>query len=175
MEKGTQKIIIAALSDNGVIGMDNRIPWDIPEDRKRFRSLTLGYPVIMGRNTFESIYKSLGKPLDRRLNLVLTSSPEYLYERFNYENVVFCGSLKDAFNAAKVGQMYSSDRKAFIIGGRQVYEQTLDLADRMELTWVHEIVRGDAFFPETDYSKWKETAREDFPGFSFAGYGKREI
>lgn len=134
--------IIAALSKNRVIGNKGEIPWHIPEDLKRFRKLTLGHPVIMGRKTYESIIKRLGHPLDRRVNIVL-SRQEKIPE------IITANSIEDAIKRAS-----EYDNLAYVIGGQSVYEQTINLADRMELTEVRGEFEGDAFFPVIDYDEW---------------------
>jgi dihydrofolate reductase len=136
--------LIAALSRNRVIGLENRLPWRLPEDLKRFKELTMGHPVLMGRKTAESI----GKPLPGRLNLVVSRTGL---------------SLKEAIDRARE----SGTDELFVIGGEQIYRQTLPLADRLYLTLVDSEVEGDAFFPEWDAGAFRETAREKREGFSF--------
>jgi dihydrofolate reductase len=143
-------IIIAAVSENNVIGANGKLPWHISDDLKRFRSLTLGHPVIMGRKTFESI----GRPLDKRLNVVITNQKNY-----KHDGVVVVHSMKDALAACR------GNSKAFAIGGKSIFEEALPVARRLELTRVHKKVDGDAFFPEVDWGDWKETARFSFVTF----------
>lgn len=137
--------IVAAMGENRVIGKDNNLPWNIPEDLKRFRTLTLGHPVIMGRRTFESI----GRPLPKRSNFVISRNP-----RFEIEGIVHCGSLGEALSRA--GE--SGKKKVFIIGGGQIYRQAINVADRLFLTVVRGEFKGDVFFP--DYSEFQEKVFE---------------
>jgi dihydrofolate reductase len=137
-------VLIAALADNGVIGRDGALPWRLPEDLKRFRRLTMGQTLLMGRKTFES----LGKPLDGRDNWVLTRDPA-----FAPPGVRVFHSLADALHAAPA--------TLYIIGGAELYAQTLPSAHRLELTRVHAAVEGDARFPDFDAAAWREAGRED--------------
>lgn len=139
--------LIAAVADNGVIGRDNGLPWRLPGDLKRFKALTLGKPVIMGRKTFASI----GRPLPERLNIVVTRDPA---ARFDGASVVH--SLEEALAAAAA----SGAAEAMVIGGAEIYALALPLADRLELTEVAAAPEGDAFFPAFDRSAWRELARE---------------
>lgn len=150
--------LIAALAANRVIGRDNKMPWHLPEDLKRFKTLTLGHPVIMGRKTFES----LGKPLPGRQNIVISRggfSPP--------QGVVTVSSLEEAVEVA--GAAPGAD-EIFVIGGGQIYEAALPLADRLYLTILADAVEGDAFFPAWDTKKYREIQRESRSeprGFSF--------
>lgn len=149
-------VIVAAVGSNGVIGVDGALPWRIPEDLARFKQLTMGHALVMGRATFESI----GRPLPGRTNIVLTRNPGWAHD-----GVVVAKSLSEAIDeAATRGQ------DAFIAGGAEVYREALDAADRMELTRVDEEPEGDTWFPEVNWSRWEETAREEHPGFAFVTY-----
>ena len=145
-------VLIAALAANGVIGAAGKIPWHISDDLKRFKRLTLGHTVIMGRKT----YDSLGKPLPNRRNLVLTRGPAI-------PGVECFASLDLALAACR-------DEFVFIIGGAELYRQALPLADALLLTHVHQSVAGDTCFPDFDRQLWHEVAREDYPGYSFVEY-----
>ena len=139
-----RKCIIAAVADNGAIGVRGGMPWHISEDLKYFKRVTMGCPVIMGRTTFES----LGKPLPGRLNIVLSRS------RGDFpEGVVCVQSAEEAFReAGRTGV-----EQCFIIGGAKVYAQLLDCADMLYLTRVHTMVGdADAFFPRIDTDVWRE-------------------
>jgi dihydrofolate reductase len=138
--------IIVALSKNKVIGKDNKLPWKLPADLKRFKELTLGKPVIMGRKTFESI----GKPLANRLNIVLTSD-----KNFKAEGVIAVHSREEAVKAA------GNAEEIMVIGGASVYKEFLPLAQRIYLTVVSAEFEGDAFFPDFDLDAWKTVNRED--------------
>ena len=145
--------IIAAIAENRALGKDNKLLWHISEDLKRFKSLTSGHPIIMGRKTFESI----GRPLPHRTNVVVTSR-----EYFKTQGVVATHSFKEAIRAAESVE----NDEIFIIGGGQIYEQAIGIADKLYLTLVEGKFKADTFFP--DYSKFKKVIREE-PGKS-AGY-----
>jgi dihydrofolate reductase len=140
--------LVVAMSENRVIGIENRLPWNIPEDLKRFKKITSGHPIIMGRKTFESI----GRPLPNRTNIVITRNKDY-----REEGIVACSSLEEAIEWA--GRAPGSD-EICIIGGGEIFRQALPIADRIYLTVVQWPFEGDAHFPEFDESKFKETARE---------------
>lgn len=146
-------VIIAAVAENGVIGRAGKLPWHIPEDLKRFKQLTEGHTVIMGRKTFESI----GKPLSNRTNIVVTRQKNY-----NSNDVVAAESIEDALSKCN-GEI------VFIIGGQSIFEEALPLADRLEITLVNRVVEGDVYFPLIG-KEWEETSREDHEGFSFVTY-----
>ncbi len=131
--------IVVAMDRNRVIGRGKRLPWHLPDDLKRFKAVTMGHPVIMGRRTHESI----GKPLPGRTNIVLTADPQY-----TAEGCVVAGSLDEGFRAA------ADVKEVMIIGGAAVYREALPLADRIYLTTVHAELEGDAWFPIIDWSEW---------------------
>lgn len=143
----THIILIAAASENNVIGKKGRIPWDLPDDRGHFRDLTEGYPIIMGRKTFES----LGRPLPKRRNIVVTRSDRI------FEGCEAVHSLDDAL------KLCMDEPEVWVIGGGEIYRETLSKADRIELTRVHATVDGDAFFPEIDDSHWRLVKEESHP------------
>ncbi len=150
--------LIAAVAKNRVIGRGNQLPWKLPEDLRRFRHLTLGHPVIMGRKTFES----LGKPLPGRANIVVSRSMGPL------PNVDVYASLETALGAAS-----RMDESVFVIGGGEIYAQALPHAARLHLTEIRADFAGDAQFPEFDRDEWKEVSRdqrkpEAADGFEFA-------
>jgi dihydrofolate reductase len=136
--------LVAAVARNGVIGNGNQLPWHLPADLKRFKSLTLGHPILMGRRTYESI----GGPLPGRRNLVLTQQRDW--RAAGTETVP---TLADAFAAAADGEL-------MVIGGAAVYAATLPYADRLELTEIDADVPGDTFFPPLARQQWRELARE---------------
>ena len=140
-------VIVVAMARNGVIGIENRLPWHLPEDLKHFKALTTGHAVIMGRKTWESLPAKF-RPLPDRLNIVVTRDAAY---RAAGATVVH--SLPAAVAAAGA-------RTAFVIGGAEIYAQALPLATRLEVTEVDADVGGDAFFPALDKDYWQETARE---------------
>jgi len=153
-----EKVIVAAVSENGVIGRDGDIPWHYPEDMEHFRELTVGQPVVMGRKTFQSLPDNY-RPLPDRHNIVLTRSG------FEHEGVETAESLEEAY---EIAGKYSDT--VFIIGGSTVYEQAMDDADRMELTRIHKEYEGDSYFPEFDRNRWNETGKEDREELSFVTY-----
>ncbi len=148
-------ILIAAVSENNTIGLEGKLPWKIPEDLKRFRELTTPYPIIMGRKTYESI----GRPLKNRLNIVLSKNT-------TFEEVITARTVKEALLKAK-----ETNDFAYIIGGEQIYKQTMPLATRLEITKVHKDVKGDAFFPEIT-NDWKLIVDDKRDGYSFRTYLK---
>ncbi|MGH3649962.1 MAG: dihydrofolate reductase [Acidimicrobiia bacterium] len=151
-------VIVAAVGRNGVIGADGGLPWRIPEDLARFKQLTMGHALVMGRATFESI----GRPLPGRTNIVLTRRPGW-----SHDGVVAAGSLDDALAIAA-----SSGGDVFVAGGAEVYGQAMSMADRLELTEVDAEPDGDTWFPPVDWSQWEETSRQRHPGFSFVTYDR---
>jgi dihydrofolate reductase len=140
--------MIVAMSDNRVIGIENRLPWHIPEDLKRFKKITSGHPIVMGRKTFESI----GRPLPNRTNIVVTRNRDY-----RAEGVATCYSLREALEWA--GRAPGSE-EIFVIGGGELFREALPLAGRIYLTEVRWPYEGDAFFPEFDESAYAEKATE---------------
>jgi dihydrofolate reductase len=140
--------IIAAVATNRVIGKGNALPWRLPADLARFKRLTLGHHLVMGRRTFESI----GRPLPGRTTVVLTRR-----EAYEPGGVRVAASLDEALDTAAG----AGDDEAFVAGGAEVYRRALDRADRMYLTVVHGRVEGDAFFPEYDASAWAIVGREE--------------
>jgi dihydrofolate reductase len=134
--------IIVAMTDEGIIGKDNALPWRLPEDLKRFQKLTLGHPIIMGRKTFESI----GKPLHRRENIVLTQSRD-----FHQEGVHMVHSFESALKLCDA--MGEAGKKRFAIGGRRVFEEALPLANTLYLTYIHHPFSGDTYFPKFELEK----------------------
>ena len=164
--------IIVAIAENRCIGKDNKMPWHISDDLKRFKSFTEGHPVIMGRKTFESIVGYLGKPLPNRKNIIISRS-EYSTDH----NVAIYKDIDSALKHAKVTAQDQKLDEIFIIGGAQIYTQTIDQADRLHITKVHKSVNGDAFFPPFNDNQWQETARTDNlehePPYSFITLERR--
>lgn len=153
--------IIVAMTRDGVIGDKGKIPWHIREDLQRFKRLTMGHPIIMGRRTYESI----GKLLPGRTNIVLTQSPNLITS----PEVLRFGSLKAALDHCRE----RNEELVFIIGGSRVYEAALPIADKLFITEVHHTVAGDTMFPAYDRTAWTETARKDRPECSFVEYVRR--
>lgn len=139
--------LIWAMAENRVIGIDNRLPWHLPADLKRFRALTSGHHILMGRKTFESF----PKPLPNRVHIVITRDQAY---RPPHDCIVV-HSIDEAFNVAR------QDSEIFIIGGASLYAQTVARADRLYLTLIHTNANGDAKFPEIDWGDWKEVRRQE--------------
>lgn len=140
--------IIVATAENGVIGKDNQLLWKLSADLKRFRILTTGHSVIMGRKTFESI----GRPLPNRTNIVISRQKDLILP----EGVLKVNSLETAIETAK---NYAGNEEIFIIGGGNVYEQALKITDKIYLTEVKASIEGDAFFPALNIDEWKEIVR----------------
>lgn len=139
--------IIAAVAKNNALGKDNQLIWHLPADLKRFKKITLGHHIIMGRKTFES----LGKPLPNRTTIIVTRNTNY-----SAEGCIVVNSLDEAINTAKV------DKNPFILGGAEIYKQALEIADVLDLTLVHYEFEADTFFPKINFNNWKEVSREDF-------------
>ncbi len=133
--------IIAAVAENNVIGKNNDLTWHISEDLKRFKKLTSGHPVIMGRKTYESLPF---KPLPGRKNIVLTSQ-----KKISFEGALVVNSIKEALSKC------SDDDEVFICGGAAIYKLFCPFTERLYLTKIHHIFEGDTFFPEIKYSEWK--------------------
>lgn len=157
-------VLIAAIADNGVIGRDNQLIWRLRTDLRRFRELTMGCPIIMGRKTFLSI----GKPLPGRQTVVLSRDPA-----FQPDGVYVVPTLDQALETAQVLGRAMGARAVIVAGGGEVYAQALPFADRLELTFVHAQPEGDAVFPAWDRSAFRESARSEHPvgpedEFSFA-------
>lgn len=146
--------IIVAVASNGVIGCHNRLIWHISEDLKRFKSLTTGHPVIMGRKTYESI----GRPLPNRRNIVVSRNAE-----LKIEGVEVVASLERAID------MCQND-DPFVIGGGEIYRAAMPLADRLYLTSVDQSPEGDTYFPKIEDVQWREVAREKHDGYQFIDY-----
>lgn len=132
--------MIAAAGENNALGKDNDLVWHLPDDFKRFKNLTTGHYIIMGRKTFESF----PQPLPNRTHVVMTRQMDY-----KPEGAVIVHNLEDALKIAK------DDSQPFIIGGGEIFKMGLDQTDRIELTRVHGDFEADAFFPELDLSKWE--------------------
>lgn len=147
--------IIVAVADNGVIGCANKLIWHLSDDLKRFKRLTTGHPVVMGRKTFDSI----GRPLPNRVNIVISRD-----KSLDIEDVVVVNSIDGA-----VG-LFGADEEIFIIGGGEIYRQSMPLADKLYLTLVHQTPEGDTYFPEIDHGQWKEVFREVHQGYEFVDF-----
>ena len=159
--------LIAAIGINNELGKDNDLIWHLPADLKRFKKVTSGHYILMGRNTFESI----GKPLPNRTSVIITRNRNYFKD-----GCLIANSLEEAIG------LVDNNEDAFIIGGAQIYKQALEsnLVDKLDITKVHQKFEADVFFPEIDLNIWEEISREDFKAdeknkydFSFLSYSKK--
>lgn len=139
--------IVVAKAKNNIIGKDNHIVWNIPADKKRFKELTEGHTIIMGRKTFES----LGKVLPNRKHIVFTQNPDF---KVNDENVEIVHSL------LQIQEYMECDEECFIIGGATIYNFLMPYVKKMYVTQINKDFEGDSFFPRIDEEKWKEVSRE---------------
>lgn len=154
---------IVAIANNRVIGVDNTLPWHLPEDLKRFRALTMGHHIIMGRKT----YDSLGRLLPGRTTVIVTRNPNY-----KVEGALVANSLEAAIALCK------GDDEAFLIGGAELYQDGLKLSNRLYITEIDLSVNGDAYFPEYSLNEWQEISREAHVSeqglsFSYVTYERR--
>ena len=158
--------VIAAIATNNALGKDNDLIWHLPADLKRFKKVTTGHYIIMGRNTYESI----GKPLPNRTTIIITRNKNYFKE-----GCLIANSLEQAIEMSK------EEAQVFIIGGAQIYKETIakNLAQQLDITLVHKDFEADVYFPEIDAKIWKEIARENFKAdeknkldYSFISYQK---
>ncbi|MFZ5561465.1 MAG: dihydrofolate reductase [Pseudomonadota bacterium] len=144
--------LIAAVAQNGCIGVGNKLPWYLPEDLRFFKRVTSGKPVLMGRRTFES----LGRPLPNRSNIVVTRNPDFTAP----EGVRVVHSLAEAIRVGEAVAHVDGGREVVVIGGAQIYAEALPQVERMYITEVEKSVDGDAFFPAWNRAEWREVARE---------------
>lgn len=138
--------IVVAISENHVIGKDNKLLWYLPNDLKHFKNITTGHTVIMGRKTYDSV----GKPLPKRRNIIITR------QNITIEGCEVVSSIEAAL------ALCANEEEVFIVGGAEIYKQSLHLTDRIYLTIVHKEFEGDSFFPEIAKNEWKEIYREDY-------------
>jgi dihydrofolate reductase len=139
------KSIVVAISENNAIGKDNQLLWYLPADLKHFKQITTGHTVIMGRKTFDSV----GKPLPNRRNIIITRHVMHI------EGCEVVSSIEAAL------ALCADEEEVFIVGGAEIYKQSIHLTDRIYLTIVHQKYDADSFFPEINYDEWLETERED--------------
>lgn len=151
--------LIAAVAKNRVIGKHNALPWYLPEDLKRFRMLTTGKTILMGRKTYESILKQVGKPLPNRVSVVVTRQKNFDVPA----GVKVYTDLNLAINA-------HSGEELMVIGGGQIYKQTMPLANRLYITHVDQNIDGDVYFPEIDFNLWNKIDDQPYSGFNFCTY-----
>jgi len=148
-----KKSMIVAAATNGVIGINNKLPWHLPEDLKYFRQVTMGKPIIMGRATFESI----GRPLPGRKSIVVTRNTQW-----NYPGVSVAHSIDDAMKMAEAQAEIDGVDELMVIGGAAIYKEAMPLIDRVYFTQVHADVFGDARFELDDAKVWQEVSRQEF-------------
>lgn len=144
--------LIAALSDNRVIGRNNKMPWHLSNDLKYFKRMTMGKPILMGRKTFDSI----GKPLPSRTNIVVTRQSDW-----QAPEVHVVHSVNEGIDLAQRLSLIDVSEEVMVIGGAQIYREVLPQAQRLYLTQIHAEFEGDAFFPQIRADEWKEVGRED--------------
>jgi dihydrofolate reductase len=141
--------IIVATSDNNVIGKDNKLIWHLPADMKFFKEKTTDHCVITGRKNYESIPEKF-RPLPNRTNIIITRQTDYVAP-----GAVIVNSIEDAIEFAKK----TGDEEIFIIGGAEIFKQSMSMVDKIYLTKIYHLFEGDVYFPELDASEWKETGR----------------
>jgi dihydrofolate reductase len=158
-------VLVAAVARTGVIGVDGGLPWHLPDDLRRFRAITSGHPVVMGRRTFESV----GRALPRRTNVVITGTPGY--------DAPGCTIAPDLDAALEVAHRSPGGHTVFVIGGGVLYADAMNLADRLEITHVELDIEGDTWFPAIDPQRWEVVAserhdpdRDHEVGFEFRTY-----
>ena len=156
--------LVAAVAENGVIGVDGGMPWHYPEDLARFKETTMGHPVVMGRTTYESIESQLGGPLPGRTNVVLSRRDSVDVP----EGVIHATDLDSAFEAAEAA-LDDGRETVYVVGGATVYEASIDRADELLVTEIPETPAGDTRFPEIG-REWEETDRETAGELSFVTY-----
>ena len=139
--------LIVAMAANRVIGLDNKMPWHLSADLKKFKAITMGSPIVMGRKTYESI----GKPLPGRSNIIISRNLDY-----QQTDCLVFNDIKTAIEASS-----KDAEEIFIIGGAELYKATLPHADNLYLTLINQDFDGDTFFPEIDFKVWTEASRED--------------
>ncbi|MFK5883818.1 MAG: dihydrofolate reductase [Candidatus Izemoplasma sp.] len=150
--------IIVAISKNNVIGYKNKMPWHYKEDLAYFKKTTLNHTVLMGSNTFKSILSYLNKPLPKRVSVVASKSG------YNYPGI------KTINNVAEYVSNFPKDEELFVIGGKMIYDLTIDLADRLYITHINQEFTGDTFFQEINYSKFKKISETVNHDLTFAIY-----
>ena len=158
-------IIISAIAQNGVIGKANgEMPWHEKEEFQHFKQTTFGYPIIMGRKTFET----LGKPLKGRENIIVTRNDNF---KIDFEETRLSHSLQEAIEYCKS----KNSEKAFIIGGGQIYKQAISIADEMILSFMKFKADGEVKFPEINYDEWSLESTEDREKFEIKRYVRKDV
>lgn len=141
--------ILVAMAKNRVIGRNNALPWQLPPDLKRFKELTMGHHIVMGRKTYESI----GRPLPGRTSVIITRQPDY-----QVPGAIVVASIDQALKVCSAGK--EVDQEIFVIGGAQIYRQSLGLCQRIYITEIQQEFDGDTLFPELNQQEWREISRE---------------
>ncbi len=143
--------ILVAMAKNRVIGRNNALPWQLPPDLKRFKELTMGHHIVMGRKTYESI----GRPLPGRTSVIITRQPDY-----QVPGAIVVASIDQALKVCSEGK--EVDQEIFVIGGAQIYRQSLGLCQRIYITEIQQEFDGDTLFPELNQQEWREISREKY-------------
>jgi dihydrofolate reductase len=138
--------LVAAAAENNIIGKENALPWRLPADLKFFKNLTMGHSIIMGRKTFQSV----GKALPGRKNIIITRD-----NSFSAEDCIVLGSLSEAFQVCK------DEDEIFVVGGAEIYHQSMEFADKIYLTRVHALFAGDTYFPDIHEDEWRVLSKEE--------------
>jgi dihydrofolate reductase len=141
--------ILVAMAKNRVIGRNNALPWQLPPDLKRFKELTMGHHIVMGRKTYESI----GRPLPGRTSVIITRQPDY-----QVPGAIVVASIDQALKVCSAGK--EVDQEIFVIGGAQIYRQSLGLCQRIYITEIQQEFDGDTLFQELNQQEWREISRE---------------
>ena len=151
--------IIVAMTNEGLIGMKGTLPWELPEDLQLFKKMTMGHTVIMGRKTFASI----GAPLTGRRNIIISS------KALSATGIEACNTFAEALAKAK-----SFNQEVFCIGGKGIYAEALPLATHLHISWIHGKFSGDSYFPDFDISLWQEQQQQEFNGFTYITYQRKQ-
>lgn len=153
--------IIVGMTKERVIGKNNELPWYISEDLKNFKKLTLNNTVIMGRKTYDSIIKRIGKPLPNRNNIVISRSMQK-QDTNSTKEVQVCRSMNEAIETAK-----QHNNEIYIIGGTSIYKEALPFAKKMMISYIKKEYEGDTYFPEFNQEEWEKESEQDFEEFTF--------
>jgi dihydrofolate reductase len=157
--------MILAAAENEVIGRDNDLPWHLPDDLRRFKAITSGHVAVLGRRTYESIVKRLGRPLPGRISVVVSRTPKP-----GHDTVIYQPTLDAALSVARAIEAFAGRDEVFVLGGAQIYTGALPSVDRVYLTRVHREVDGDAAMPAGWLDGFKETAAEHHGTHSYLTY-----
>ena len=161
-------IAIAAMDEGRVIGFENRLPWNVPEDMKRFMRLTKSHAVLMGRKTYESLPKK-SRPLPERFNIVATRSPERLAHE---QEILVTNSARETVEQFRRGELSTPTDTLWIVGGEEIYRETLPLCDGVYLTRIAGTHQGDAYFPKFE-SEFEVVQEQRHDGYAFLNYARK--